>query len=308
MREGLAAGPFGNPIRYDEGNQADNNLTDWDLRHGEFQRAIGMMRTSWSFVAESRKVDHDAGGILWYSQYQPSAGAYLPLFSSALEVPKMYTRGTLFEYSSESTFWKFVSVGNYIQLAWKYMNPVVQAKQKELEDGFVVAVEEISKHVKDMSDEEKAEHLTAFSNAAGQTIFDEWGALFHNLIATFHDGYHMDGSGLDIKMNEFFYPRWWLVLTDYFTRTLYDNDWSAPTEEWETVDNLWGAEDFRKISDDRVRQAEEKMGLTFEMTVRNKNFSAALFLTAGLVLGFIVGWFSSKFNENGKKHVYQALP
>jgi len=54
MTQGIAAGPFGNPIRHDEGNQQDNNLTDWDIHHGEFQRSIGMMRTSWSFVAESR--------------------------------------------------------------------------------------------------------------------------------------------------------------------------------------------------------------------------------------------------------------
>ena len=220
----------------------------------------------------------------------------------------MYTKGTLFEYSSESSFWKFVSVGNYIQLAWKYMNPVVESKQKELETKFVSEVNELIGEVGKMEDREKAvKKMTEFSKQAGQTIFDAWGVLFHDLIATFHDGYHMDNSGLDIKMNEYFYPRWWLVLTDYFTITLTDNDWVKPTESWETVDNVWGGEDFRRLSDERVRKAEDKLGLTVEKTLRDKNVFAGLLLGGGMMAGFAVGWIGGKFNERGR-HVYSALP
>jgi hypothetical protein len=267
-----------------------------------------MMRTSWSFVAESREgVSNTQGGILWFSLYQPSAGAYVPLMSSATEVPAMYTKGSLFSYSPDSTWWKFCAVGNYIQLAWNKMNPVVVEKQNELEGGFAEAVKKITEEVKDMDDEKAVEKLTQFSKSAGQAVFDAWGTLLTDLIGTFHDGYHMDPSDKDIKMNEFFYPRWWLVLTDYFTHTLYDNDWVAPEEAWETVDNLWGAEDFRAISDERVKMAEDKMGLSVQKVLRDKNVSAGLLLGGGMLAGFLAGWVLGKLNEKGK-HVYQALP
>jgi dipeptidase len=88
LTKGFAAGPYGNPIRYDEGSARKNNLTNWDVSHGAFPRAIAIMRTSWHYVAQSRpQLPNEVGGILWYSQYQPSAGAYAPLYVSMNEAP-----------------------------------------------------------------------------------------------------------------------------------------------------------------------------------------------------------------------------
>ncbi|GMI40538.1 hypothetical protein TrCOL_g9712 [Triparma columacea] len=105
LTKGFAAGPYGSPIRYDPGfgypgqtgdEPNENGLTKWDKTNGAFPRAIGIMRTSWHFVAQSRpNLPKEVAGIMWYSQYQPSAGAYAPLYGAMSEVPRMYSRGSL---------------------------------------------------------------------------------------------------------------------------------------------------------------------------------------------------------------------
>ena len=277
------------------------------------------MRTSWSFVAQARKHDNEVGGVLWFSQYQPSAGGYSPIFSSAVEVPKSFSRGTLFEFSQESSYWAFCAVGNYAQTAWSYIHPYIAKKQNEVESELFEKVELATDKAKKMVEEKEsngkvAEYLTSVSLEVGEFVFTTWKALLFELIGLVHDGYQTgvteptETSPTAIKMTEFFYPRWWLVLTDYFSNSVEAKDWTPPTNSWESVENVFGAVEFSKSVAERVSLARTIWddGTTLNNVGEQQGggvITACLLLAAGVCVGYFFGAKSSKTPQ-----VYQQLP
>lgn len=97
--EGLAAGPFGDPNRFDLA--ANGNMTIFQANEGEFQRAISLFRTSYSFVAEPRHIVTKQGDVghqfarLWLSQYAPDSSTYTPLYIQSDKLPKAFISGTM---------------------------------------------------------------------------------------------------------------------------------------------------------------------------------------------------------------------
>jgi hypothetical protein len=55
-------------------------------------RAIGMFRTSYSFVAMSRPNVPDQLALMWYGNYNPAASQYTPLYLASEYLPEAYTR------------------------------------------------------------------------------------------------------------------------------------------------------------------------------------------------------------------------
>jgi len=259
LTKGFAAGPFGSPIRYDPGfgypgqtgdEANENDLTKWDRMNGGFPRAIGIMRTSWHLIAQCRpNLPKDVAGIMWYGQYQPSAGAYAPLYGAMSEVPKMYTRGSLYEYSDESSFWKFCTVGNYIQLAWKYMFPDVQAKQQELEaeffEGLTSIDEKATKFIEEGKMDKAINLMTEYSNGTADDIFDTWGKLLHMLFAKYHDGYRSLTETSTFDAAEYFYPKWWLRMSDFFVNIIEDHKWTPPKDE--SIESIFPTDKIGKV-------------------------------------------------------------
>lgn len=90
MSKGLAAGPYGDPNRFDM--VAVDNLTFVDVLQGSYERAISLFRTSYSFVAVSRSSVPDVLSMLWFSQYAPSSSSYAPFYVSTKELPRAYTK------------------------------------------------------------------------------------------------------------------------------------------------------------------------------------------------------------------------
>ncbi|GMH76765.1 hypothetical protein TrST_g11386 [Triparma strigata] len=316
LTKGFAAGPFGSPIRYDPGygppgqtgtddpKDNDNGLTKWDRMHGAFPRAIGIMRTSWHFVATSRpNLPNEVAGVMWYSQYQPSAGAYAPLYSSMEKLPEMYTRGSLYEYTEESSFWKFCTVGNYAQLAWKYIYPNIKAKQQELEESFFKAQKEIDEKAVKLVNEGKRDEaiqlLTKFSTDSAETIFDEWGKLLHYLFAKYHDGYTNILDEPEFRAVEFFYPRWWLVMTDYFTNVVNDHFYELPEKgSYDTLDNVFPGDKKNWVLEQLGMGAAAGDVEIGENVEGATGFSTFLVGSVGVVCG-LAGYFAGNRKNRG---------
>lgn len=73
LTQGLAAGPFGTPDRYDGAPNGGMNRTV--LMSGGFERAISLFRTSYSFVSVPRSNVPDILSMMWFTQVK-----LLPLF------------------------------------------------------------------------------------------------------------------------------------------------------------------------------------------------------------------------------------
>ena len=90
LTQGLAAGPYGDPNRWD--SAPVDNLTRADVLQGSFERAISMFRTSYSIVAVARAAVPDQLALVWICQYAPSSSSYAPFYVAADAVPAPYSR------------------------------------------------------------------------------------------------------------------------------------------------------------------------------------------------------------------------
>lgn len=90
LTEGLAAGPYGDPNRFDSSPQPMDNLTRMDIVQGSYERAISLFRTSYSFVAVARTAVPDSLSLLWFAQYAPSSASYVPLYVGARKAPSTH--------------------------------------------------------------------------------------------------------------------------------------------------------------------------------------------------------------------------
>jgi dipeptidase len=89
---GLAAGPYGDPTRFDPAAQPADNLTVVQINEGGFERAISMFRTSYSIVTVPRDTVPDVLSLVWFTQYAPHSSSYVPLYVSAKKLPTQYTQ------------------------------------------------------------------------------------------------------------------------------------------------------------------------------------------------------------------------
>ena len=136
LTKGLAAGPYGDPNRFDVA--AVDNMTYIEAISGGYERAISMYRTSYSMISQARsRYPHAIGGRVWFSASTPRAGCYIPLYLAAEYIPTPYTRGSLFKYDTNIAYWKFNSVGNYASRYYKYAMQDVKNTQSALEDSIL---------------------------------------------------------------------------------------------------------------------------------------------------------------------------
>uniref|UniRef100_A0A7S3H5K0 Dipeptidase n=1 Tax=Spumella elongata TaxID=89044 RepID=A0A7S3H5K0_9STRA len=230
LTQGLAAGPYGDPARWD-GAQTDN-MTRVELLSGGFERAISMFRTSYSFVAQSRAAVPDQLARIWYGQYNPASCSYAPLYVASESLPTSYTSGSLFKYDNKVAFWNFLAAGNYAGRFYRYAVQEVANTQTYIHNKLVADVTAletalIAKLKADPYD--GADHgasgansavitqLTTFVHASGDYLLKEWQGLLPRLISTYHDGMIATRTGMpEIMMRRLFYPKWWLQATGYF--------------------------------------------------------------------------------------------
>jgi dipeptidase len=231
MTKGLAAGPYGDPERWDPSVQ--EGLPEMkDVLQGAFERAISLFRTSYSIVCVSRAHMPDSvGALLWFSQYAPHTSTYSPFYVTSTEPPTSFTKGSLFKYDDSVSFWNFLSCGNWASRFYRFAQPVVKGVQDGLEVGYIAESHLLEQTAMDLLavckkennceenhvNEKVTEMLTQFTLSKGQHTTDTYRALFPQLMAQFHDGYSaLQLEARDIKMTKMFYPKSWLQAVGFF--------------------------------------------------------------------------------------------
>ena len=131
LTKGLAAGPYGDPNRFDPAPQPNDNLTMVEIIEGSYERAISLFRTSYSFVAQGRNIS-DTLGLLWFGPYAPSSTSYAPIYINSDILPVSYTSGSLFKYNPLVSFWSHLAASNYASRFYKFAFVDVQQLQKNL--------------------------------------------------------------------------------------------------------------------------------------------------------------------------------
>lgn len=218
LTKGLAAGPYGDPNRFDQ--NPTGNMTYLQIISGGFERAISLFRTSTSFVAIARKTIPDNFALLWYAQYSPSISTYTPLYVIIDKVPPEFSRGSLNKFDSEANWWYVAAVGNWAARFYCYAKEDINELQKKLQCDYGDAVIALEKKILGFNNphiDELKELFTQFSNAKATSTYNAYKSLWFSFISKYHDGYIAENVNLPtINMAKIFYPEW-------FSSTLLKN-------------------------------------------------------------------------------------
>ncbi|KAG3112919.1 hypothetical protein PI124_g5008 [Phytophthora idaei] len=218
MTKGPKSGPYGDPDRYDAAPNDD--LTQEDIDRGHFERAISIFRASYSFVSILDPYNPD-NAFLWFGQYAPHASTYTPVFVQSTDVPKQLSRGSLYDFDRESSFWIHALVGNWAARFYSHARPFVARVQDEVEshaEGMLRSVLiEAEQHKREGGVPAMVDFLTKQSDTFAQRAHRASSDLFDYLVTAFHDGYQV--SNFYAKMltvQSIFYPKWWLQQVGFF--------------------------------------------------------------------------------------------
>eukprot|EP01034_Spumella_vulgaris_P030165 gene30165-37332_t len=216
LTQGLAAGPYGDPNRWDM--TPVDNMTYYDMLQGTYERSISLFRTSYSFVAQSRASVPDDLALIWFTQYAPATSSYSPMYVAADTVPASYSTGSLFQYDSAVSFWNFCAAGNYAARFYKFAMLDVRAVQDQLMVTAIAAVQQTEAALASVSDSKaRIAKLTQVTAEQGQNVLTAWKNLLPQLITKYHDGYQaLSLDAANINMQTMFYPKFWLDATGYW--------------------------------------------------------------------------------------------
>ncbi len=218
LTKGLAAGPFGNPNRFE--GQAES-VADKEGRLtplvGAFERPLNIYRCVYAYVNQSRNWLPDAiGGVTWYGPDRPATAVLMPFYAGALDLPAPIQRADILKFDRGSMWTAFNYVANYAMLKYSYMIKDIHevrdrfettafAKQRELEDSALA--------LWNNGDEKGARRLlTDYSDTLANDVLREWWTLSENLYLKYNDGYLNTSKGI---AQAIFYPPWWLKQVGY---------------------------------------------------------------------------------------------
>jgi len=205
MTTGVAAGPFGCPVRVQPmGWELDGDPYTWE-------RPISTKKTGFSFVSQCRAwLPDPVGGLHWYGVDDTYTTCYVPLYCGIDAVPESFARGSLQRFSQDSAWWVFNFVANYANLRYRDMVQDIQAVQRDLEGtclALAPAIEKTAVALVETDPDLARRFLTDYSVRQGEITVDRWRELGERLMVKYNDGYVKDDSG---RPQETGYPDRWL--------------------------------------------------------------------------------------------------
>ncbi|MGN0837652.1 MAG: dipeptidase [Pyramidobacter sp.] len=208
LTKGLAAGPFGCPVRWftpAETRPQNRKNDDWE-------RSVALYRCAYSFVAQCRSwLPDQIGGVLWFGEGAPDTTVYVPVYSGATEVPKSWSDYKSHVFDRSSAWWPFVLVNNWAQLRWNVMYPVIRERRSVYMNRFFTAQRgfenTIASLCADGRTDEAVKAVTEYTCSNMNDLCSGWWDFAFELIGRFHDGSEMTPEGAMVSTG---YPAGWL--------------------------------------------------------------------------------------------------
>ncbi|WP_432738664.1 dipeptidase [Maridesulfovibrio sp. FT414] len=218
LTKGLAAGPFGDPNRFEghaEG-QADQDGHISTVK-GAFERPLNIYRCVYAYVNQSRKWLPDAvGGLTWFGPDRPATAVLMPFYAGVDNLPHPIQTGDILKFQKDSMWTAFNYVANYAMLKYSYMIKDIHAVRDHFEMQAFGSQDELEQNAVELIEQgkntEAAKLLTQYcANNAGN-VLDAWWKLSEHLYIKYNDGYLNTKSGIAQSVG---YPAWWLKKVGY---------------------------------------------------------------------------------------------
>ena len=218
MTKGLAAGPFGNPNRFE--GQAEG-MADKEGRltlvKGEFERPLNIYRCVYAYVNQSRKwLPDPIGGLTWFGPDRPTTAVLMPFYAGATTLPDSIQRADVLKFDRDSMWSAFNYVANYAMLKYSYMIKDIHAVRDLFEAGAFGTQPELETQAvtlwKQGDKNGVRALLTRHSENIAAKVLHEWWKLAEHLYIKYNDGYLNTRAGIAQSV---FYPAWWLKDVGY---------------------------------------------------------------------------------------------
>ena len=218
LTKGLAAGPFGNPNRF-EGNAESVADKEGKLTTvvGEFERPLNIYRCVYAHVNQSRAWLPDAiGGVVWFGPDRPATAVLMPFYAGALDLPGPIQNSDILKFDRNSIWMAFNYVANYSMLKYSYMIKDIHAERDRFESSAFArqqGLEATALALWNKGDQKGArEMLTRYSDQNAKSVLTDWWKLAANLYLKYNDGYLNTQKTI---ADPVFYPAWWLKQVGY---------------------------------------------------------------------------------------------
>jgi len=196
LTKGMAAGPHGTPNR-----GPVKGIT------GQWERAISMFRTAYSYVLEPQP---NFRSITWFGYDAAHGTVWLPFYGASLvSAPKTHSAHGLnmSTFNRDAAWWAFNLINQYSDLNFQQINQEVRAKAEVFHQQAVKAVKEWESLPLTEVDQK-------VNNFAMEKVQDWWDlawqliAKYGRLVVTYNES----DQGVDYIGQ--MYPRWWLSSPD----------------------------------------------------------------------------------------------
>ena len=188
MTKDPGAGPYGSTVRW--------RPMEWVVDSVRYfnERAISTQQTGFSFIAQSRSwLPDPVGGIFWFGVDDTYFTVYSPMYCGMTKVPETFAvgNGDMMTFSDNAAFWVFNQVTNFAYTRTSLLIGDLQARQKELEDGYINETKYIDKEASELYKNDQAasvQYLTDYSVNAGNNTVKQWKELYKFLFTKYLDG------------------------------------------------------------------------------------------------------------------------
>eukprot|EP00126_Sphaerothecum_destruens_P005198 Sdes_comp18633_c0_seq1m8825 len=188
LSKGLGAGPWGTPTRVEFRPKPGQPM---------FERPICLARTAYSIILESRpNLPPSVGGLTWFGSDAPHSSCYLPIYAGSKDVPKPVATGRMHEFSTDSAWWAFDFLSNYIlDSHYSKMIPFVREAQNKYEKEAQQKDLEIISKVQNMTQHgESLEQIEAFlgnmTSKWADVVVKAWWELSGYLAVKYNDNFN----------------------------------------------------------------------------------------------------------------------
>ena len=204
--ETLAGGPFGSPDRWKEGPAEAAVKGNWE-------RSIGLYRTSDTYVVQSRSSEAmekgGLGAIMWYAPASPNGSIFTPFIVNLSDIPISFRSGHQQKFDRTSMFWAACFAHNVAQLKWSYAVKDIERRQNHLEDASVALVQGLDIAYKYSKDIDYVED--AYLKNVEKIVSSLW-SLSDELMFKYASGFVNESDNMSQMVG---YPEWWLKAVKY---------------------------------------------------------------------------------------------
>lgn len=189
MTTGLAAGAWGNPVRY----RAKKDNKPEDVAKFDWERSIAIYRCSYSFVSQMRPdMPSEIGTVLWYGCDSPDTTVHVPIYAGTTEVPEEWCNSDRWHFDTDCAWWAFNFVNNWATMGWNIIYPDIAEKRDNLESKMFDEQADVDAKALELYnsgdvDGAKA-YLTGYVCDNMDNVYEAWWDYAWELVGKYNDG------------------------------------------------------------------------------------------------------------------------